>query len=301
MNSTSNAKTPKIFSPFNQTPPLQDIHQAFSNIQSHCSSLLRQTHHQLKDAFNSSFSHFNPSSFSPKAPIFARIADSSKTPIELSKKAGAAMPAEKIEERLAGVPVYALSNPEEEFVLVSGVSTTKSLGLLCFKKEDAEALLEQMKSMDPGMRKGGSKVVAIALNKVVQLQVAGVALRLVPDSTQIKNALRERERAGFSDDSFPGVPVFQSRSLVLRSQNKSYRPVFFRKEDLDQSLLRASRDQNQFNPALRPGDIQVAVFEDIIKGMKDSSASNWDDVVFIPPGFDVSTNPTQHQQQYATK
>ncbi|TYJ14834.1 hypothetical protein E1A91_A10G144600v1 [Gossypium mustelinum] len=296
MNPPSNSKTPKNFSPFKQTPPLQDLQQAFSNIQTHCSSLFRQTQNQLMDAFNSTFSHFNPPSFSPKGPVFARIADSSKTQIALSKKNGAAMPAEKLEERLAGVPVYALSNSEEEFVLVSGVSTKKSLGLLCFKKEDAEALLEQMKNMDPGMRKGGSKVVAVALNKVVQLQVAGVALRLVPESTQIKNALRERERAGFSDDSFPGVPVFQSRSLVLRSQNKSYRPVFFRKEDLEQSLLRASRDQNQLNPAFRPGDFQVAVFEDIIKGMKDTSTSNWDDVVFIPPGFDVSTDPTQLQQ-----
>ncbi|KAL1148825.1 hypothetical protein V6Z11_A10G151800 [Gossypium hirsutum] len=277
MNPPSNSKTPKNFSPFKQTPPLQDLQQAFSNIQTHCSSLFRQTQNQLMDAFNSTFSHFNPPSFSPKGPVFARIADSSKTQIALSKKNGDAMPAEKLEERLAGVPVYALSNSEEEFVLVSGVSTKKSLGLLCFKKEDAEALLEQMKNMDPGMRKGGSKVVAVALNKVVQLQVAGVALRLVPESTQIKNALR-------------------SRSLVLRSQNKSYRPVFFRKEDLEQSLLRASRDQNQLNPAFRPGDIQVAVFEDIIKGMKDTSTLNWDDVVFIPPGFDVSTDPTQLQQ-----
>lgn len=78
-----------------------------------------------------------------------------------------ALSVEAIEERLAGVPVYALSNSEEEFVLVSGVSTKKSLGLLCFKKEDADALLEQMKSMDPSMRKGGSKVVAVALNKVI--------------------------------------------------------------------------------------------------------------------------------------
>lgn len=77
------------------------------------------------------------------------------------------MSAEEIEERLAGVPVYALSNSAEELMLVSGVSTKKSLGLLCLKKEDAEALLEQMKSMDPRMRKGGSKVVAVALNKVI--------------------------------------------------------------------------------------------------------------------------------------
>ncbi|KAJ0093972.1 hypothetical protein Patl1_26166 [Pistacia atlantica] len=88
-----------------------------------------------------------------------------------------------------------------------------------------------------------------------------------------------------------------SRSLVLRSQNKSYRPVFFRKEffqeDLEKSLHRASRQQNKLNPAFREGDIQVAVFEEIIKGMKESNNSTWNDVIFIPPGFDVSTVPTQ--------
>ncbi|XVE84644.1 hypothetical protein DITRI_Ditri17bG0029300 [Diplodiscus trichospermus] len=295
MNSTSNSENLKVFSLSKQSPPLLDLQQAFSNLQTHCSSLFQQTQHQLKDAFNSTFSHFNPPSFSSKGPVFARVADSSKTQIDLTKKSGAALSADAIEERLAGVPVYALSNSEEEFVLVSGVSAKKSLGLLCFKKEDAQALLEQMKSMDPRMRKGGSKVVAVALNKVLQLKVDGVALRLIPESAQIKNALREREKAGFSDDGFPGVPVFQSRSLVLRSQNKSYRPVFFRKEDLERSLLRASREQNQLNPVLRPGDIQVAVFEEIVKGMKDISTSTWDDVVFIPPGFDVSTDPTQQQ------
>ncbi|KAJ6390135.1 hypothetical protein OIU77_024367 [Salix suchowensis] len=204
---------------------------------------------------------------------------------------GTSMSTETIEERLAGVPVYALSNSNEEFVLVSGLSTGKSLGLFCFKQEDAEALLEQMKSMDPGMRKGGSKVVPVALNKVFQLKIDGVAFRLIPEPSQVKNALLEREQAGLSDDAFSGVPVFQSRSLVLKSQNKSYRPVFFRKEDLEKSLSRASHEQHKLNPAFKQGDIEVAVFEEIIKSMKEGSTTTWDDVVFIPPGFDVSTTP----------
>lgn len=209
------------------------------------------------------------------------------------------MGTEAIEERLAGVPVYALCNSSQEFVLVSGENTSKSLGLFCFKEEDADTLLQQMQSMDPAMRHG-SKVVAVPLNKVFQLKLDGVAFRLIPDSSQIKNALKERQKTntGLSNESFSGVPVFQSRSLVLRSQNKRYRPVFFRKEDLEKSLVRASRQQKSMNPAFREGDIQVAVLEDIIQGMMgrnflDSSTSNWDDVVFIPPGFDVSTDPFQ--------
>lgn len=193
----------------------------------------------------------------------------------------------EIEERLAGVPVYALSNAAEEFVLVSGKKTGKSLGLFCFRKEDAEALLEQMRVLNGEMREG-SRVVPVALNKVFQLKVNGVAFRLIPDAHQVANAIREKEKIGDVVEDIPGVPVFQSRSLVLKSQNKRYRPVFFRKEDLEDSLLRASKEQNQLNPAFRRGDIQVCVLEEIIKSMKGTSASKWDDVVFIPPGFNVS-------------
>ncbi|CAK7348105.1 unnamed protein product [Dovyalis caffra] len=193
-------------------------------------------------------SRFNPNPpLSSKNPSWARI------PNEPITQSAAYMSTEAIEERLAGVPVYALSNSNEEFVLVSGLSTGKSLGLFCFKQEDAEALLDQMKSMDPGMRKGARK--------------------LIPEPSQVKNALMERERAGLLDNGFSGVPVFQ--------------------EDLEKSLSRASREQHKLNPAFRQGDIEVAVFEEIIKSMKEGSTTTWDDVVFIPPGLDVSATPPQ--------
>ncbi|XP_074563412.1 LOW QUALITY PROTEIN: protein TIC 22-like, chloroplastic [Curcuma longa] len=200
-----------------------------------------------------------------------------------------------IQERLAGVPVYALSNAEEDFVLVSGVRSGKNLGLLCFKEEDAEALLEQMRSMNVNMRQG-AKVVPVALNKVFQLKVDGVALRFLPDSSQIANAIKVKEYEGHPVYDFPGVPIFQSRSLVLKSQDKKYRPAFFRKEDLDDSLRRASRQQGKLNPALRKGDIEVSVLEDIIAAMKENSSSKWDDIVFIPPGFNVAVDPSEENK-----
>lgn len=203
-----------------------------------------------------------------------------------------AMATEDIEERLSGVPVYALSNADEEFVLVSGVSSGRNLGLFCFNKDDADSLLEQMRSMDPGMRKS-SKVVAVALNKVFQLRLNGVAFRFIPDSSQIKNAIKVNQSAGISDSGFSGVPVFQSQSLILKADKSRYRPIFFRKEDLENSLRKASHQQRKFNPALRQGDIQVSVLEEIIKSMKESSTSKWDDVIFIPPGVDLSTDLSQ--------
>ncbi|KAJ7008711.1 hypothetical protein D5086_005655 [Populus alba] len=298
MNFLPKSNDQQIFPASKQAPQI-DLHHAFTTLQDHCSTFLQNLSHQFplfnpnfqthaKQSLDTLISRLNPNSpLSSKNPLWARI------PHEPVSQPGTSMSTETIEERLAGVPVYALSNSNEEFVLVSGLSTGKSLGLFCFKQEDAEALLEQMKSMDPGMRKGGSKVVPVALNKVFQLKVDGVAFRLIPEPSQVKNALMERGRAGLSDDCFSGVPVFQSRSLVLKSQNRSYRPVFFRKEDLEKSLLRASREQHKVNPAFKEGDIEVAVFEEIIKCMKEGSATTWDDVVFIPPGFDVSTTPAK--------
>ncbi|XP_059446181.1 protein TIC 22-like, chloroplastic [Corylus avellana] len=293
-------------------PPQLNLQRAFSDLQHHCSKLLHNLPNpsSFKTHIQSAVSNFQnhakhaldpkiSGSSSGKNPVWARIAEPNKTQVAPASQSGGsggrvALSIEAIEERLAGVPVYALSNAVDEFVLVSGVSTRKSLGLFCFKKEDAEALLEQIRSLDPSMQ-SGSKVVAVALNKVFHLKLDGVAFRLIPESSQVQNALREMEKAGISDDGFSGVPVFQSRSLILKSQNKSYRPAFFRKEDLENSLLRAARDQNQLNPAYRRGDIQVAVLEEVLKGMKESSTAMWDDIVFIPPGFDLATDPTERQ------
>ncbi|XP_004504382.1 protein TIC 22-like, chloroplastic [Cicer arietinum] len=245
-----------------------NFHKALSEFQSHCSNLVQNLTTNLNRRPN---------------PIpWARIAQNATRP----------MSTEVIEQRLEGVPVYALSNATDEFLLVSGASTGKNIGLFCFKKEDAEALLHQVTTIDPQMPQG-SRVVPVALNKVFQLKVNGVAFRLIPEFSQVKNALHEREKSGFPSGDFFGVPVFQSRSLVLQSQNKKYRPLFFRKEDLENSLERASGQLNRIKHANGQGDIEVTALEDVIKEMKENSTSKWDDVIFIPPGFDVSANPNR--------
>ena len=179
---------PKIFSLPKQ--PQLNLQQAFTNLQSRFSSLAQNLSHltffdpkpfsfkthllntlsnvqtQAKQAIDAGMTNFYLNSSSGRSPTWARIAEGSKG----VRRPSRAMSTEAIEERLAGVPVYALSNAEEEFVLVSGASTGKNLGLFCFKKEDAEALLEQVKSIDPDMR-DGSKVVAVALNKVETLSL----------------------------------------------------------------------------------------------------------------------------------
>ncbi|KAK9141030.1 hypothetical protein Scep_010711 [Stephania cephalantha] len=208
-----------------------------------------------------------------------------------------AMSMDDIEERLAGVPVYVLSNAEDDFVLVSGASSGKTLGLLCFAEDNAKTMLDHMRSMDKGMH-GKAKIVKIALDKAIQLKREGIGFRMIPEPAQIQNALKVivKQQDGLSDDDagFSGVPVFKSQSLILKAENKRYRPFFFRKEDLEYSLKKAAEQQRQLNPAFRQGDIQVATFEEVIKGMKENPASKWDDAVFIPPGFDLTAGLQQN-------
>lgn len=48
---------------------------------------------------------------------------------------------------LAGTAVYTVSNSNNEFVLMSDPNGVKSIGLLCFRQEDAEAFLAQVSSL----------------------------------------------------------------------------------------------------------------------------------------------------------
>ncbi|KAL0451968.1 UNVERIFIED_CONTAM: protein -like, chloroplastic [Sesamum latifolium] len=137
------------------SPPQHPLQQAFTSLRINCSNFFQNL-------------QSNPPL---KSPSFARISNE-KSILNSRSNGGTssfsannyAMSAEAIEERLAGVPVYALSNGEK-FVLVSGTNTGKNLGLFCFNEADAETLLKHMKSVDPSMS-SGSQVVSVALSKV---------------------------------------------------------------------------------------------------------------------------------------
>ncbi|GLJ48817.1 hypothetical protein SUGI_1029480 [Cryptomeria japonica] len=200
-----------------------------------------------------------------------------------------AMCAEEVSKRLDGIPVYTVSNSANEFVLVSDMNYQRSIGLFCFRKEDAESLLFQVSRKEPGLG-NGAKVVAVSLNKVYELRKQGLTLRFLPDPHQVKNALEAASKAGVPGQSFPGVPVFQSDHLIIRSKDKRFRPLFFSKEDLESSLSQASQQQKGLYPSLEINtDIQVGSFEDVIKKMENSEdSSGWEDIVFIPPGLDIA-------------
>lgn len=195
-----------------------------------------------------------------------------------------------VAKTLAGTSVYTVSNSNNEFVLISNPDGIKSIGLLCFRHEDAEAFLAQVRSRKGELRRG-AKVVPISLEQVYMLKVEGIAFRFLPDPVQIKNALELKSSDVKS--GFDGVPVFQSDLLVVKRKNKRYLPIYFRKEDIEKELSRVSRGSR--GPGFSQ-HILVGSLEDVLKKMGTSARnSGWEDLIFIPPGKSHS----QHIEEVA--
>eukprot|EP00252_Welwitschia_mirabilis_P004584 TRINITY_DN148_c0_g1_i2.p1 TRINITY_DN148_c0_g1~~TRINITY_DN148_c0_g1_i2.p1 ORF type:complete len:345 (+),score=74.72 TRINITY_DN148_c0_g1_i2:160-1194(+) len=193
----------------------------------------------------------------------------------------------EISLRLDGIPVYTVSNGDDEISFVSDAKNQKSLGLFFFRKGDANAFLSKFAGEEPALTQD-AKVITVPLNKVYELQREGITFRFLPDPQQVKNAIEIASQDGVSGHYFPGVPVFQCNDLALRNMNKRLHPVFFNKEDLESSREHALQ-QKRFNKNLP--DIQVGSFEDLISKMESSGdCSAWEDIVFIPPGLNSNKN-----------
>ncbi|CAN6198344.1 unnamed protein product, partial [Urochloa humidicola] len=188
-----------------------------------------------------------------------------------------ALAPDEVARSLTGTPVFTVCNSNNEFVLVSDPATgLRSLGLLCFRSEDADALLTHVRTRQPVLGRG-AKVVPITLDQVYMLKAEGIAFRFLPDPLQIKNALELK--SGLT--AFDGVPVFQSDLLVVKKQ-KRYCPIYFQKEDIERELTKASKSSR--GSALSK-QIMVGSLEDVLKKMEiNERNSGWDDLIFIPPG-----------------
>ncbi|BBG95249.1 Tic22-like family protein [Prunus dulcis] len=240
----------------------------------------------------------------PVAPPFAWLSQNNHA-------LAATISSDHVAKSLAGTAVYTVSNSNNEFVLISDPNEAKSIGLLCFRHEDAEAFLAQVRSRRE--LRSAAKVVPITLDQVYMLKVEGIAFRFLPDPVQIRNAL---EFKSADRSAFDGVPVFQAAELyivvlkssaifghylgdphavelivmsdllVMKKKNKRYCPIYFTKEDIEKELSKVSRVSR--GPGVSQ-HIMVGSLEDVLRKMELSEKnSGWEDLIFIPPGKSYS-------------
>ncbi|XP_022768781.1 protein TIC 22, chloroplastic-like isoform X1 [Durio zibethinus] len=234
-------------------------------------------HHTHRLAATFAFGFYPLETFRHR-PLFASISQPNA-----AVAAVATLSPEQVAKTLVGTAVYTVSNSNNEFVLISDPNGAKSISLLCFRQEDAEAFLAQVRLRRSELR-SNAKVVPITLDQVYSLKVEGIAFRFLPDPIQIKNALELK--AGDIKSGFDGVPVFQSDLLVVRKKNKRFCPIYFNKEDIERELSKVSRASRGPGVSQR---IMVGSLEDVLKKMEMSEKnSGWEDLIFIPPGKSYS-------------
>ncbi|KAF2542245.1 hypothetical protein F2Q68_00028948 [Brassica cretica] len=259
--------------------------------------------------------------FSPLSPPFASVSQSSKPS---SGASTTILNPSHVAKALAGTSVFTVSNTNNEFVLISDPTGDKSIGLLCFRQEDAEAFLAQVllfsslssfllstRSSPPQLsellvvRKKNKRYCPVYFSKEDIESELSKYTRASRGEQQImvgslEDVLRKMERSeknsGWEDVIFipPGRSYAQhmqeSELLVVRKKNKRYCPVYFSKEDIERELskyTRASRGEQQ---------IMVRSLEDVVRKMERSEKnSGWEDVIFIPPGRSYA----QHMQEVA--
>ncbi|EEE65323.1 hypothetical protein OsJ_20577 [Oryza sativa Japonica Group] len=221
------------------------------------------------------FPPLGPGLAGPPGPALAAVTASAEHPGPQGASASLslALAPDEVARALTGTPVFTVCNSSNEFVLVSDPATgLRSLGLLCFRSEDADALLTHVRMRQPVVGRG-AKVVPITLDQVYMLKAEGIAFRFLPDPLQIKNAL-------------------ESDLLVVKKQKKRYCPIYFQKvftifaflaqEDIERELTKASKTSR--GSALSK-QIMVGSLEDVLKKMEmNERNSGWDDLIFIPPG-----------------
>lgn len=84
-------------------------------------------------------------SSSPLLLPFASLSQSQSPPRPApAAAASTTLSSDYVAKTLAGTSVYTVSNSNNEFVLISDPNGAKSIGLLCFRREDAEAFLAQV-------------------------------------------------------------------------------------------------------------------------------------------------------------
>ncbi|KAL3625154.1 hypothetical protein CASFOL_030608 [Castilleja foliolosa] len=113
----------------------------------------------------------------------------------------------EIKRRMGGVPIFRVSNYAEDVpVHVSGEFN------LCFiSKKDAKTFLDKLKTENN--LPSDFRVIYNPLGDLLLNEENVIPIRLVPESSQIKNALQVKEKDNKhtpdKNSSFTGVPVFK--------------------------------------------------------------------------------------------
>jgi hypothetical protein len=164
-----------------------------------------------------------------------------------------------VSEKLAQVPVFAVTNAGGQPYLANMDGSGSQIGLIFFSHDDALNMLKDMQK-NPGA--SDARVYIMGLDKAYEMvkskptpsgirgsngEELTMVFRFFPDSKQVKIAENLLRKVGIRN-SVEGVPVFVAKGLTLRKGSENVVPLFLTKEDLDLAWTKL-RDSNKDLPS----------------------------------------------------
>lgn len=200
-----------------------------------------------------------------------------------------------VSEKLAQVPVFAVTNASGQPYLANMDGSGSQIGLIFFSHEDALNMLRDMQA-NPGAQ--DARVYIMGLDKAYEMvkskptpsgirgqsgEELTMVFRFFPDSKQVKLA-QGILRKNRIRQSVEGVPVFVAKGLTLRKGSENVVPLFLTKEDLDSAWtkLRESNKELPGAPVVEIGNLLYCISQ--LSSEEHPELSN---IGFFPPRASV--------------
>ena len=208
------------------------------------------------------------------------------------------MPREEVESLLDSIPVFAVTEPNKEgLVLLKEKNSTNDIAYFFFSAETANAVfapLREKKSADGEANTWDvtQYPLGVVWFELISKPEAGIEYRLVPDAQELGGArklLEEQAKQVGSPDSVPDVfnvgfnqvPVFIDQFLRIRasSDGEEKVPMYLSLQDLLTTCQQAKdASSGEYQASINVADLKV-----LVEQMLQESENDFRQAVLIPP------------------
>ncbi len=205
-----------------------------------------------------------------------------------------ALPQEQVVKTLREVPVFALTNPKGEFVVISKKNQSKTISQIGFflSKKDAQTFLENRLKKENPQLASTIQITPISLADYYKLVIennkkkdSSVLFTLVPTKQQVDVAVSMLNTSGKPDQKFNGIPLFvpkfkkQNSYLTIPQGKNRLIPFYFEKEQAV-ALLEAFKKAKPQEAANT--EIQVLDLYRVIDTLNSSNDANTSKIFLFP-------------------
>ncbi len=206
-----------------------------------------------------------------------------------------ALPQDQVVKKLQEVPVFTLTNPKGEFVVLSRNDASKPISQVGFfiSKQDAQKFLDNRLKKENPQLASTLQVRPLSLAdyyKIVQeskKKPDSVIYTLVPTQQQVASATSMLNQNGKKGEQFNGIPLFVPKfkkdnsylTIPVAQGNERYIPFFFEKE---QAVALLDEFKKAVPKEAENTEIQVVDLYGVMEALNSSNDPSINKIVLYP-------------------